>query len=78
MISFAVSAKLICAFVFAYEDCWFSDAAAQLIIDEWSLNIQAFEVQELSEQKNNKLYILQSNFVVSNNSANRQYSYING
>ena len=29
--SFAITAKLICAFVFAYADCWFSHAAAQLI-----------------------------------------------
>ena len=33
MISFAVTAvtaKLICVFVFAYADCWFSHSAAQL------------------------------------------------
>ena len=30
LISFAVTAKLICAFVFAYADCWFSHGAAQL------------------------------------------------
>ena len=29
LISFAVTAKLVCAFVFAYADCWFSHAAAQ-------------------------------------------------
>ena len=28
LISFAVTAKLICGFVFAYADCWFSHAAA--------------------------------------------------
>ena len=27
LISFAVTAKLICAFVFAYADCWFSHEA---------------------------------------------------
>ena len=32
LISFAVTAKLICAFVFAYADCWFSHEAAQLVI----------------------------------------------
>ena len=31
LISLAVTAKLICAFVFAYADCWFSHAAAQLV-----------------------------------------------
>ena len=30
LISFAVTAKLICAFVFAYANCWFSHEAAQL------------------------------------------------
>ena len=32
LISFAVTAKLICAFVFAYADCWFSHAAAQMML----------------------------------------------
>ena len=31
LISFAVTAKLICAFVFAYADCWFSNEAAHLL-----------------------------------------------
>ena len=30
LISFAVTAKLICVFVFAYADCWFSHEAAHL------------------------------------------------
>ena len=29
LISFPVTAKLICVFVFAYADCWFSHGAAQ-------------------------------------------------
>ena len=32
LISFAVTAKLICAFVFAYADCLFSHAAAQIYL----------------------------------------------
>ena len=32
MISFAVTAKLICVFVFAYADCWFSHEVAQIMI----------------------------------------------
>ena len=32
VISFAVTAKLICAFVFAYADCWFSHGAAYLYV----------------------------------------------
>ena len=31
VISFAVTAKLICVFVFAYANCWFSHAAAQML-----------------------------------------------
>ena len=31
LISFAVTAKLICVFVFAYADCWFSHAAAHIL-----------------------------------------------
>ena len=31
LISFAVTAELICAFVFAYADCWFSNGAAHLM-----------------------------------------------
>ena len=30
VISFAITAKLICVFVFAYADCWFSHEAAQI------------------------------------------------
>ena len=30
LISFAVTAKLICVFVFAYANCWFSHAGAQM------------------------------------------------
>ena len=30
LISCAVTAQLICAFIFAYADCWFSDATAQI------------------------------------------------
>ena len=30
LISFAVTAKLICAFVFAYADCWFSHVVAHI------------------------------------------------
>ena len=31
LISFAVTATLICVFVFAYADCWFSHEAAQIL-----------------------------------------------
>ena len=31
LISFVITAKLICIFVFAYVDCWFSHEAAHLI-----------------------------------------------
>ena len=32
VICFAVTAKRICAFVFAYADCWFSHEAAHMIV----------------------------------------------
>ena len=32
LISCAVTTQLVCAFVFAYANCWFSDAAAQLVL----------------------------------------------
>ena len=32
LISFVVTAKLICAFVFAYADCWFSHEVAQMFL----------------------------------------------
>ena len=32
LISFTVTGKLICAFVFAYTDCWFSHAVALMIV----------------------------------------------
>ena len=32
LISFAVTAKLICVFVFAHADCWFSHVAAHISI----------------------------------------------
>ena len=32
LISFAVTAKVICAFVFAYANCWFSHAMTQLCV----------------------------------------------
>ena len=31
LISFAVTVKLICVFVFAYADCWFSHGAAHIL-----------------------------------------------
>ena len=34
LISFAVTAKLICVFVFAYADCWFSHEAALLSVQD--------------------------------------------
>ena len=37
LISFAVTAKLICVFVFAYADCWFSHGAAHIFGHIFSL-----------------------------------------
>ena len=42
LISFAVTVKLICAFVFAYADCWFSHGAAQMKHDgQWSVQLKS-------------------------------------
>ena len=39
MISIAVTAKLICAFVFAYANCWFSHEVAHLLFaQEYSVH----------------------------------------
>ena len=38
LISFAVTAKLICVFVLAYADCWFSHEAAHISV-LWNLII---------------------------------------
>ena len=40
LISFAVTAKLICVFVFAYAKCWFSHDAAQIIIAKVNSKIE--------------------------------------
>ena len=39
LISFTVTAKLICAFVFAYADCWFSHAVAQMSFLNFAQNM---------------------------------------
>ena len=41
LISFAVTAKLICVFVFAYADCWFSHEAAQM--NKTEMNLQSID-----------------------------------
>ena len=42
LISFAVTAKLICAFVFAYVDCWFSHAVAHLFVLGFNVPLNNF------------------------------------
>ena len=42
LISFAVTAKLICVFIFAYADCWFSHDAAQIMNNSSFLRKQFF------------------------------------
>ena len=54
LISFAVTATLICAFVFANADCWFSHAAAQILL-RWP----SCQDSDNAFQKNNFL-LLQS------------------
>ena len=47
LISFAVTEKLIWAFVFAYADCWFSHAAAQMSSDQCLLSKLWLGLQKL-------------------------------
>ena len=42
LISFAVTAKLICVFVFAYADCWFSHDAAPLSLQSCTVQKTSF------------------------------------
>ena len=44
LISFAVTAKLICTFVFAYADCWFSHAATHIVADEITVISQNYDM----------------------------------
>ena len=64
LISFAVTAKLICAFVFAYADCWYSHAAAQIsfVFTEVEIpkgrNAQRLEAKAKTKNKASELFIL--------------------
>ena len=52
LISFAVTAKLICVFSFAYADCWFSHEAAHLLtllLFQDRANTEMKLLKELSE-----------------------------
>ena len=57
MISFAVTAKLICTFVFAYADCWFSCAAAHIHIKNFLITVFAkfhYHMSRIMKKKNNR------------------------
>ena len=49
LISFAVTAKLICVFVFAYADCWFSHEAAHMYLKIIRNNFCLFVVFRFSQ-----------------------------
>ena len=57
LISFAGTAKLICTFVFAYAYCWFSHAAAQIILNPETSCAQQ-EVLNLRKVWNKHIYCL--------------------
>ena len=46
LISFAVTAKLICVFVLAYADCWFSHDPAHYVNDKQHLAFKVFTEPE--------------------------------
>ena len=52
LISFAVTAKLICVFVFAYADCWFSHEAAQIFRKYMLINFRIItdEMEKIVQQ----------------------------
>ena len=51
------TAKLICAFVFAYADCWFSHAAAHIVSRMSSYFPNTWPLSYLNLTKNMKTYI---------------------
>ena len=53
LISFAVTAKLISAFVFAYANCWFSDAAVQMSPQYFLVSILNFIIEPPRGKTNN-------------------------
>ena len=55
LISLAVTAKLICTFVFAYADCWFSHGAAQMILTYREIEVASFSLIGII-RKNVSLY----------------------
>ena len=61
MISFAVTAKLICVFVFAYAKCWFSHDVAHLSSQTVQTNISLL----LEEQSDQGPHCLPSNLHLS-------------
>ena len=58
MISFAFTTKLICAFVFAYANCWFSRAKAHILIG--FINDRNLAV-EVSAVKTEHFIVIKSN-----------------
>ena len=55
LISFAVTAKLICVFLFAYVDCWFSHEAAHLLYTSME---QCLFVSDLEFSVDHKILLL--------------------
>ena len=63
LISFAVTAKLICAFVFAYADCWFSHEAAHFIPDIGNMLIDGLLAENIDEWLPKQLLLLSGNML---------------
>ena len=60
LISCAVTAQLICVFVFAYANCWFSQAKAQLLFSLQSLK-QRLEKWEMADKGGPRIgYVLET------------------
>ena len=66
MISFEVTAKLICAFVFAYENCWFSQAVAQIKQIHCIFNLSSCNTKQLLVCHLTKLILGGRNIYIKN------------
>ena len=51
MISFAVTVKLICAYVFAYAICWFSHDMAQIIAKALPMHAKNLFFKEIKKKE---------------------------
>ena len=59
LISCAVTAQLICVFVFAYANCWFSHAQAQIVKKKENFQQKTFDIFLIFAQNVDCVYTLE-------------------